>query len=93
VRDVDAALEGRNWLAGDAYSLAEAAYTPYITRLDHLNLMGFVDGYPNPSDWYTRVTCRPSYVAAFGDWNEEKYLTLMTEKGTEAWPQISGMIA
>ena len=93
VRDMDAALEGRDWLAGDAYSLAEAAYTPYITRLDHLNLMGFVDGYPNPSDWYTRVTCRPSYVAAFGDWNEEKYLTLMTEKGTEAWPQISGMIA
>jgi glutathione S-transferase len=51
VRDVDAALEGRDWLAGDAYSLAEAVYTPYITRLDHLNLMGFVDGYPNLSDW------------------------------------------
>ena len=95
------ALEGRNWLAGEAYSLAEAAYTPYITRLDHLNitrldhlnLMGFVDGYPNPSDWCTKVSCRPSYAAVFGDWNEEKYLTLMTEKGTEAWPQISGMIA
>ena len=93
VRDMDAALEGRDWLAGDAYSLAEAAYTPYITRLDHLNLMGFVDGYANLSDWYTRVTSRPSYAAAFGDWNEEKYLTLMTEKGAEAWPQISGRIA
>lgn len=55
--------------------------------------MGFVDGYPNLSDWYTRVTSRPSYAVAFGDWNEKKYLTLMAEKATEAWPQISGMIA
>ena len=62
-------------------------------RLDHLNLMGFVDGYPNLSDPHTRVTSRPSSAAAFGAWNEEKYLTLMTEKGTEAWLQISGMIA
>ena len=55
--------------------------------------MGFVDGYPNLSDSHTRVTSRPSSAAAFGAWNEEKYLTLMTEKGTEAWLQISGMIA
>jgi glutathione S-transferase len=93
VRDMDAALDGRDWLAGDAYSLAEAAYAPYITRLDHLNLMGFLDSAPNLADWYARVTARPSYAVAFGDWNEEKYLTLMSEKGAEAWPRIAEMIA
>lgn len=92
VRDMDTALAGRKWLAGDGYSLAEAAYTPYITRLDHLNLMGLLDGAPNLSDWYARVTARPSYPAAFGDWNEEKYLTLMAEKGAEAWPKITTLI-
>lgn len=93
LRDMEAALDGRDWLAGDAYSLAEAAYTPYITRLEHLNLMGMLDGYPNLSGWYGRVTARPSYDAAFGKWNEDKYLTLMAEKGDEAWPKISAMVA
>lgn len=92
IRDMDAALVGRKWLAGNDYSLAEAAYTPYITRLDHLNLMGLLDGAPNLSDWYARVTSRPSYAAAFGDWNEEKYLKLMAEKGAEAWPKIIELI-
>ena len=91
--DMEAALDGRDWLAGDAYSLAEAAYTPYITRLEHLNLMSFLDGHENLSDWYARATSRPSYASAFGAWNEEKYLTLMSEKGAEAWPKISAMVA
>jgi len=93
VRDMDTALQGRDWLAGEAYSLAEAAYAPYITRLDHLSLMGFLDGYPNLAGWYDRVMARPSYGLAFGDWNEEKYLTLMSEKGAAVWPRIQEMIA
>lgn len=93
VRDMDAALDGRDWLAGDGYSLAEAAYTPYITRLEHLNLMGFLDGHANLAAWYDRVTARPSYGAAFGDWNEDKYLTLMSDKGEAAWPKIQGMLS
>ena len=28
VADMDAALTGRDWLAGDTYSIADAAYTP-----------------------------------------------------------------
>lgn len=92
VRDMDAALEDREWLAGNAYSLAEAAYTPYITRLDHLNLMGFLDGYPKLAGWYDRMIARPSYTVAFGDWNEDKYLTLMSEKGEEVWPRIREMV-
>lgn len=93
VRDMDMALDGRDWLAGNAYSLAEAAYAPYITRLDHLNLMGFLDGYDNLAGWYARVQARPSYAAAFGKWNEDKYLTLMSAKGEAAWPKIKEMIA
>ncbi|MEE2995950.1 MAG: glutathione S-transferase family protein [Pseudomonadota bacterium] len=86
--DMDVALTGREWLAGDAYSIADAAYVPYLTRLDHLNVLGFLDGCDSLAGWYDRVRERPSYKIAILDWNDEKYLRLMAEKGAEAWPKI-----
>ena len=35
---VDATLAERPFLVGDAYSLADAALTPYVIRVDHLRL-------------------------------------------------------
>src|ERR1051325_5523020 len=40
--DMNRALEKSAWLAGNEYSLADAAYTPYLTRLDHLNLLAWI---------------------------------------------------
>ena len=32
------------WLVGDEYTLADVAFTPYLLRLEHLDLLGMVDG-------------------------------------------------
>ncbi|MGB0632088.1 MAG: glutathione S-transferase family protein [Alphaproteobacteria bacterium] len=92
VTDMDAALTGRDWLAGESYSIADAAYVPYLNRLDHLNVLGFLDGRDALAGWYDRVRARPSYKTAILDWNDEKYLPLMAEKGAEAWPRIAEML-
>ena len=92
VADMDKTLTGRDWLAGDAYSIADAAYVPYLTRLDHLNALGFLDGRDALAAWYGRVRDRASYKAAILDWNDEKYLPLMAEKGAEAWPRIQEIL-
>ncbi len=92
VADMDKTLNGRDWLAGDAYSIADAAYVPYLTRLDHLNALGFLDGRDALAAWYGRVRDRASYKAAILDWNDEKYLPLMAEKGAEAWPRIQEIL-
>ena len=93
VADMEAALQTREWLAGASYSIADAAFTPYVTRLDHLNVLGFLDGREALTDWYERIKARPSYKTAIEDWNEDKYLTLMSEKGAEAWPRIQEILA
>ena len=36
--ELDEFLSNNKWLAGNYYSLADAAYTPYLTRFEHLNL-------------------------------------------------------
>lgn len=91
--DMEAALEDGPWLAGEAYSLADVAYTPYATRLEHLQLHGMWDRRPRFDDWFERLKERPSYGSAITEWLNDAYLPLMREKGAEAWPRVKQIIA
>lgn len=90
--DMNRALDDNTWLAGDEYSLADAAYTPYLTRLDHLNLLSWIADRPKLASWYERIRARPSYDAAMKKWENRSYVGLMREKGAEAWPRIKSTI-
>ncbi len=87
-RDMDVALADHAWLAGDAYSIADAAFTPYVVRLDHLDVMGLLDPTPRVADWYRRIKARPSFADAIVRWENPKYLELMKRQGRENWPKI-----
>jgi glutathione S-transferase len=90
--DMETALSQHDWLASDAYTITDSAFTPYLTRLDHLHVLGFIDDRPRVADWYDRIKARPSYKSGITDWLDESYLSLMAEKGDEAWPKIDAMI-
>lgn len=91
--DMEAALAESDWLAGDAYSLADAAYTPYFLRFDHMRFLGIFDRRPKLAALYERVRARPNYATAIGEWINEKYLPLMAERGAEVWPRVKKIIA
>jgi glutathione S-transferase len=92
-RDMDKALASHAWLAGDAYSIADAAFTPYIVRLEHLDVMGLLDPTPRTADWYRRIKARPSFQAGIVQWENDKYLELMKRQGRENWPKIKEIMA
>jgi glutathione S-transferase len=85
--------EAGPWLAGDSYSLADVAYTPYIIRLDELRLWGLMDRRPRITDWYERVRTRDNFAVGYTDWCNDAYVSLMNEKGAEAWPRIREILA
>lgn len=91
--DMEDALVADPWLVGQSYSLADAAFTPYLTRLDHLSLLGWLDTRPRVLDWYQRLRERPSYAEAFTRWENASYIALMREKGGEVWPRLTQIIA
>lgn len=91
--DMEKALDGNTWLTGETYSLADIAYTPYLTRFDHLQILGVNDKRPRLLDWYERIKARPNYEPAMRKWFSPKYLPLMEEKGKEAWPKVQEIIA
>jgi len=92
VTDMNAALAGTPWLAGHALTLADIAYAPYLTRLDHLKFLGMLDQNPRVAAWYERMRMRPSYQSALAAQFNPKYLPLMAEKGGEAWPRIRSLL-
>ena len=69
VLDMQAALEADDFLAGPAYSLADAAVTPYANRLFDLGLLGLwaMDA-PRVFDWFGAIRERGNFVPAITDY-------------------------
>jgi glutathione S-transferase len=87
--EMDEALSRHKWLVGNDYTIADAAFTPYLARLDHLNILAMTEPWPRAADWYERIKQRPSFQDAIVRWENPKYLELMKGRGSEAWPKVN----
>jgi glutathione S-transferase len=65
VGDMETALGAHPYLAGDAYTLADVAATPYIVRAEMVGLDGlWRERRPKLGAWYDRIRSRPSFERA-----------------------------
>ena len=90
---MERALGAAPWLAGSAFSLADIAYAPYVTRLDHLQLVAMWKSRPRLAEWYARIRERAGYQDGLTRWFNPKYLELMAEKGRETWPRVAEILS
>jgi glutathione S-transferase len=90
--EMDEALSRHAWLAGDDYTIADAAFTPYLARLEHLAILGMADDRPHVRAWYERIKARPSFPDAVTRWENPDYLALMAQRGHEAWPKVEAIM-
>lgn len=86
--DMERDLSQRTWLAGKDYTLADVAFTPYVTRLEHLHMAWMWDKRPKVAAWYDTVRARPAYEQSFGVWLDKPVVDTMREKGAEATPRV-----
>ena len=91
--DLETQLCKTKWMVENQYSLAEVNYTPYLIRLDELQLWEWMDQRPRIKKLYERIKTRPSYKSAYLDWKNDSYCSLMATKGAEAWPKIKKIIS
>ena len=66
--DLEAALQGQDYLVGGAYGLADLALTPYLARLTALGFGRIWPRYPALAGWWERLRARENYAQAFDDW-------------------------
>ncbi|MBL8376397.1 MAG: glutathione S-transferase family protein [Burkholderiales bacterium] len=91
--DMDTALAGGAWLAGPTYSLADLAYAPYMTRLDHLGLAVLIDARPRVRDWAGRLFARPAYAQGIAAWFNPSYLEIFARERAAAGARVATIIA
>jgi len=72
--------------------LADVAFTPYVTRFDHLKLLGLLQQRPRILNWYDKIRKRDSCKLAIEDRLEDKIVSLMAEKGKDILPEVMRVI-
>ncbi|HEX8902919.1 glutathione S-transferase family protein [Vitreimonas sp.] len=85
---MDAALAKTGWLAGDAYSIADIALTPYIARFNFLGLAPFWAERPYLRAWFDRVSARPSFQKVIIDDVAPKRVSDMIANGAQISPRL-----
>jgi glutathione S-transferase len=90
---MEARLVEHPWLVGEKYTIADAAFTPYVVRLEHLDILQLLNECPKVLDWYNRLKARPSFEAAIVQWENPDYLALMKRQGRENCAKIREVIA
>ncbi len=96
LREMEAALSDRPWLAGDGFSAAECALLPYVWRLERLNLEEMWADKPHLADWLARAKARPSWEAAmeaFQPIGPHDYDDDLKSKGVSHWPAVAAMLS
>jgi len=84
-------LDRTPWLAGEDYSLADAALLPYVCRLEHLAMSWTWDHRASVARWLERCRMRSNYVA-IADYLDAHYLALMRESGESARPALEAAL-
>ncbi len=90
LEDIDARLREEGlWLCGETYSLADAAYTPYLFRLETMQMSElWEDALPHVRDWYRRIRERPSFHEGVIAPAIQSNLSLLKERGELEWPKL-----
>lgn len=90
LKEMQQALEGSRWLAGDSYGLADLALMPYIDRLQRIGMEGFWEGrYPAVGDWLKRCQQRPSYEIGIASYYSPDRVEQMRATAGQFWPEIA----
>lgn len=91
--EMNETLSKSRWLAGEQYSLADAALTPYINRLA---MLSFEDWWelekPALKRWFDEVRKRASFQSGLMDHIPAKLNSKMREHGTAAWPKVRAVL-
>jgi len=88
--NMDRALAGSPWLAGDSFSLADISLGVYVTRLASFQMAPLWAHLEHLNEWYARFVDRPSYAEGVTRWGDTT-TAKRRQHGTEAFEKVREM--
>lgn len=85
--EMDGWLAEHDWLAGDAYSLADVALVVYVRRLESFMMAPLWENLGNLDRWYRRIESRPAYQRAVVEWGDVTEAA-RRQHGNDAFPRM-----
>jgi hypothetical protein len=82
--------DGRSWLVGRNFSLADINVIPFAARLDYLTLLNvWIKDRPGVAAWWQSAKTRPSFAGAIAKRLKEDQIRAMAESGSRIKDEIA----
>lgn len=92
LKTMAAALAEGPWLAGEAFSLADAAVVPYLLRLDLLRLREIWKKFPAIDAWYQRMRARSSVKRELLERMRPEDRAPFEKLEPDPWPKVKELV-
>ena len=94
LKKMEDALSKSAWLAGDRFTFADIAMTPYVVRLDMMSMQPMWEGgrLPGVADWLERIKARPTFAPSFLDWMPDHLTDDLKNNGAQSWPEVAQIL-
>jgi glutathione S-transferase len=89
----DEALSRSPCLVGDTLTLADAAFLPYVLRVDHLGLGRLLEKRSSLAAWYERMRARPAYQTAVAEFLPEPVVAAFRQAGAAVADKVGRIVA
>ena len=93
VNHLDSLLQNSDFLVDDQLSIADIAYSPYITRLDHLAMGNLWDQKPAVAEWYERIKQTSGYQQGLSAKFNQDAINNMTTQGEQAFEKVQAILS
>jgi glutathione S-transferase len=82
--------DGRPWLVGESFSLADISVMPFAARLNYLNILDvWLANRPGVRAWWDRARSRPSFPGAIADLLSPEQVEAMHSSGSRIRDQVA----
>jgi glutathione S-transferase len=88
IGEMEHALQSSRWLAGDEYSLADAAATPYLHRAELLGMEGLWATRPHVAEWLSCVRARRSFEPGITEWFSDEARKRFDVPRADIWAKV-----
>lgn len=94
LKKMDDALDSQDWLIANVFSIADISMTPYVNRLDMMNMAGMWNNgrLPNVEAWFERVKKRSGFDKCLLGWVPEDLTNDLRENGSRSWPEVARIL-